>query len=165
MSEENPQTPPPPGGVRASDEDRERLVSELNDHAVAGRISTDELEERTQAAYEAKTTAELDALRLDLPVTNRQMAVSHAERRSMLTRRLIQETGGALGVFVLCTGIWVATGASGAFWPVFVLIFVVVMLVRNGWSLYGPAADLDAVEREMDRRREQRGDRHARRRG
>jgi hypothetical protein len=164
MSEESPQAPPPSDGVRASDEDRERLVSELNDHAVAGRISTDELEERAQAAYEAKTTAELDALRRDLPATDRQAALTHAARRSMLTRRVLQETGGSVALFALCTGIWLAAGATGAFWPVWVLIIVLMTVVRNGWALYGPAADLDAVEAHLDRHREGRLDRHSQRR-
>jgi predicted GNAT superfamily acetyltransferase len=52
-------------GVRASDEDREQLIAELNEHTVAGRLDTDELERRVQAAYAARTTGQLDALRSD----------------------------------------------------------------------------------------------------
>src|ERR1700760_1973120 len=136
-----------PPTLRASDEDREQLITELNEHAVAGRLSTDELEERLQTAYAARTTGELDALRRDLPVASRQVAASHAQRRAELTRRLIQETGGSLGLFVLCTAIWVVSGAHGQFWPVWVLLVVALTLVRTGWALYGPAPDLDAVER------------------
>jgi hypothetical protein len=40
--------------VRASDEDRERLIAELNEHTVAGRLSTDDLEQRVQQAYAAE---------------------------------------------------------------------------------------------------------------
>lgn len=68
MSAERPPSPEP-SGFRASDEDRERLISQLNEHAVAGRISTEELEQRQQAVYAARTTGELDALRRDLPTT------------------------------------------------------------------------------------------------
>jgi DUF1707 SHOCT-like domain len=172
MSEEeiSPRSNAP--GLRASDEDREQLIAELNEHAVAGRLSTDELEDRLQAAYAARTTGELDALRRDLPVTSRQVAVNHAQRRAQLTRRLIQQTGGSLGLFVLCTAIWVVSGAQGQFWPVWVLIIVLLTLVRSGWALYGPAADLDAVERRLDAhkehrsaRDERRDERHARREG
>jgi hypothetical protein len=142
--------------VRASDEDREQLIAELNEHTVAGRLETDELERRVQAAYAARTTGELDALRADLPVPNRQVAVRHAERRRQLTRRMLQESGGSLGAFVICTAVWAASGAHGSFWPVWVLVVFLVSVVRNGWALYGPAPDLDAVESQLDARREQR---------
>ncbi|MGZ4242748.1 MAG: DUF1707 SHOCT-like domain-containing protein, partial [Solirubrobacteraceae bacterium] len=66
-------------GVRASDEDREQLIAELNEHSVVGRLETDELERRIQAAYTARTTGELDALRSDLPIPSRQVALQHAE--------------------------------------------------------------------------------------
>jgi hypothetical protein len=147
---------PPRPNVRASDEDRERLVADLREHAVAGRINTDELEQRAQAVYSAKTTAELDALRRDLPMTKQALALSHTERRAHLTRRLIQETGGTAALFVVGTAIWLVGGASGQFWPVWILIVVVLSLARNGWALFGPAPDLDAVEQHLNQRRERR---------
>ena len=154
----------PAAGLRASDEDRERLISELREHSVAGRISTEELEERLQAAYSARTTGELDALRHDLPLTGQQLAQDRSQRRAHLTRRLLQETGGSLSVFVLCTVIWLVSDSHrGQFWPVWVLVIVVVSLVRNGWALFGPAPDFDAVERHLDRQR-RRDRRHDRRR-
>lgn len=153
----------PSRGVRASDEDREQLVSELNEHSVAGRLDTDELERRVTAAYAANTTGELDALRSDLPVPSRQVALQHAERRRQLTRRMIQESGGSLGAFVVCTAVWAASGAHGSFWPVWVLLVFVLSVVRNGWALYGPAPDLDAVEAQLDARRRQRVSRDQRR--
>ena len=168
MSEEEISPGPggrPSRGVRASDEDREQLISELNEHLVAGRLDTDELERRVQAAYSARTTGELDALRSDLPVPSRQVARQHAERRRQLTRRMIQESGGSLGAFAVCSVIWVASGAQGQFWPVWVLLVFLLSVVRNGWALYGPAPDLDAVEAQLDARRAQRGSRDAHRGG
>ncbi|MGI8507186.1 MAG: DUF1707 SHOCT-like domain-containing protein [Solirubrobacteraceae bacterium] len=153
------------GGVRASDADRERLAAELNEHTVEGRLSTDELEQRLQEVYAARTTAELDALRRDLPETPAQRALTHAARRSQLTRRLMQETGGSAALFVVCTVIWLASGAHGQFWPVWVLILVVMSLARSGWALFGPAPDLDAVEQHLDRRRSHRLERDEHRRG
>lgn len=143
-------------GVRASDEDRERLIAELNEHTVAGRLTTEDLEQRLQAAYSARTTGELEALRDDLPVASHETALSLAARRSHLTRRLIQETGGSLGLFAVCVVIWLASGAHGQFWPGWVLIVFLMTLVRSGWALYGPAPDLDAVESELEARRERR---------
>jgi hypothetical protein len=158
--------PGQPGVLRASDADRDRLADELRAHSVAGRIDTDELEERLQRAYAARTLGELEALRRDLPATPQQVALALRERRAQLVRRTIQETGGSLGAFAICTAIWIGSGASGFFWPVFVLIGVIGLLLRNGWDLYGPAADLDAVEARLDRERRRRGrdlsDRHER---
>ena len=39
--------------LRASDDEREALVDALRGHAAAGRLTTEELEERTGAAYGA----------------------------------------------------------------------------------------------------------------
>jgi Domain of unknown function (DUF1707) len=166
MSEEEI-SPGPAGrrsrGVRASDDDREQLIAELNEHSVAGRLDTEELERRVSAAYEATTTGELDALRSDLPAPSRQVALQHAQRRRQLTRRMIQESGGSLSAFVVCVVIWAASGAQGQFWPVWVLLVFVLSVVRNGWALYGPAPDLDAVEAQLDARRAQRLSRDSRR--
>jgi len=53
--------------LRASDAEREQLVDALRAHAADGRLTTDELEERSAAAYSATTRGELVALRRDLP--------------------------------------------------------------------------------------------------
>lgn len=53
--------------MRASDADREQAVTELADHHVQGRLTSDELSERTRLALEAKTNGELTELLSDLP--------------------------------------------------------------------------------------------------
>ena len=53
--------------LRASDADRERAVGQLREHSLAGRLTVEELDERTAEAFAAKTVAELDALLADLP--------------------------------------------------------------------------------------------------
>ena len=80
-----------------------------------------------------------------------------------MTRRLAQEAGGSAGLFVVCVVIWLASGANGQFWPIWVLIPILLLLGRNGWALFGPAADLDSVEADLDRRREKRLTRETRR--
>jgi Domain of unknown function (DUF1707) len=163
MSEEQSRSGPASAGLRASDADRERLIAELNEHTVEGRLSTDEFEQRVQAVYAARTITELDTLRRDLPETMAQRAQNRAARRSLLTRRLVQETGGSMSVFAVCTAIWLVSGAQGQFWPVWVLIVVVMSLGRSAWALFGPAPDLDAAEQHLDRRRERRLERDQRR--
>lgn len=57
-------------GLRASDADRERVVSVLRTQAGEGRLTLEELSERSAAAYAARTVGELDALTSDLPVSS-----------------------------------------------------------------------------------------------
>jgi hypothetical protein len=53
--------------LRASDADRERTVQHLRDHALAGRLTVEELDERCARAYAAVTLSELAELVADLP--------------------------------------------------------------------------------------------------
>jgi hypothetical protein len=57
------------GALRASDADRERVTRLLGEHSADGRLTLDELAERVDAALQARTQAELDALLTDLPAT------------------------------------------------------------------------------------------------
>jgi hypothetical protein len=142
-----------PASLRVADADRERLAEELREHMLAGRLSSEELEERLERTYAATTRGELDALRADLPMGLATLEGALAERKTKLRRRLVQEAGGALGVSGLCVGIWAATGADGSFWPAWVILAMLVPLVRNAWRLLGPAPDLEAVEAHLNRRR------------
>jgi hypothetical protein len=54
-------------GLRASDDDRERAVGFLRAQQALGRLTLDELEERSAAAWSAIEVADLDALVADLP--------------------------------------------------------------------------------------------------
>ena len=142
--------------LRASDEQRERAAAEIREHFAAGRLDDDELSDRLDAAYRARTQRELRDLRADLPAlppTPTEARAELAERRARLRRQMIQETGGGLGAFVLCTAIWAATGAHGSFWPIWVALVVLIPLLRNGWRLYGPEPELERVEADLARRR------------
>jgi len=63
--------------VRASDADREAAVVRLREAAGEGRLTFEELAERTELAYAARTDAELVRLSDDLPAT--APAVARAE--------------------------------------------------------------------------------------
>jgi hypothetical protein len=143
--------------LRASDEERERAVQEIQQHFAAGRLSQEELDERVQAAYGAQTQDELNALRRDLPrlpATPAQQKAALAERRGELRKRMVQESGGGIILFVTCTLIWFAGGATGSFWPIWVALVCVIPLLRTGWMLYGPAPDFDRVEQDLARSRQ-----------
>jgi hypothetical protein len=140
--------------LRASDEDRERYAQNLREHFAAGRIGEDELADRLDGVYEARTISELETVVHDLPALPVSAAARRAElaeRRAELRRHLLQQAGGALTPFAICTVVWAASGASGPFWPAFLLIFPALFLFRNGWRLYGPAPDLDRVHLELGR--------------
>ena len=53
--------------IRASDQERESVVGVLRDAFTDGRLTFDEFEERTAAAYGAKMWTELRELTADLP--------------------------------------------------------------------------------------------------
>jgi hypothetical protein len=151
--------------MRVADADREQLAEELREHMLAGRLSSEEFEERVAKAYAALTQAELDALREDLPMGLVRVQSALALRRTKLRRRLIQEGGGALGVSGVCVVIWAFTGARHGtpFWPAWVIIPTMLPVLRNAWLLFGPDPDTDAVERHLNRRSEHRGRREYRR--
>ncbi len=54
--------------IRASDVDREAVVTTLREAYTAGRLTLDEFDERMAAAYAAKTWGDLRVLTADLPV-------------------------------------------------------------------------------------------------
>jgi hypothetical protein len=54
--------------IRASDHERESVVAVLRDAFTDGRLTFDEFEQRTAAAYAAKTWTDLGELTSDLPV-------------------------------------------------------------------------------------------------
>jgi hypothetical protein len=140
--------------LRVADADREQLVDELREHAGAGRLSSEELEQRVGEAYAASTRADLDALRSDLPVSSTSVALALNKRRTRLRRRLLQEAGGSLGVSALSVAIWLASGPGSDFWPGWVIGFTLLPVVRDAWGLFGPASDLDVVQARLQARHE-----------
>jgi hypothetical protein len=56
--------------LRASDAERERVVAFLREHALLGRLTDDELEDRIGLAYASVTVGDLEKLIGDLPRAN-----------------------------------------------------------------------------------------------
>jgi hypothetical protein len=56
-----------PIGQRASNDDRLRIVAELEQHTVDGRLSLDEFSSRVEQVYRAATHADLALITGDLP--------------------------------------------------------------------------------------------------
>jgi hypothetical protein len=64
----NPRTAAYPREELVADADREHVIDELREHMLAGRLTAAELEERLGAAHRARTRADLDAVRIGLPL-------------------------------------------------------------------------------------------------
>ncbi len=131
--------------LRASDADRERVAGLLGAHAGEGRLTVDELDERTATAYAARTLPELDALLADLPATTAAPAArldQPVPEEEELTAAFRSHLTTYLLVQLLLIGIWAATGA-GFFWPVFPAL---------GWG-FGVAMDHFGTREEARRLR------------
>jgi uncharacterized protein DUF1707/2TM domain-containing protein len=151
--------------LRASDADREGFVQALRQHHVEGRLTTDELAERTQQAYAARTFGDLDALAADLPPIRppapppgrpasadlpprlRPPGPSRAAAKAALVRSVLWF--GMISVVLLV--IWAMTGRE-YFWPVWPILGFMLAI---GWQVfsvyYGPARFDDDQPRPRDR--------------
>lgn len=131
--------------VRASDAERERTATLLREHTAAGRLSPEELSERLDGAYAARTVGELEALVADLPaVADPAHALTRPARspaRERARRRVLHVAGQAAIVSAICVVIWLATGMAGSFWPTWVVLGMGIRLAFVAWNELGPAAD------------------------
>jgi hypothetical protein len=131
----------PQPALRASDAEREQVSRRLSEHAAAGRLTPDELDERLDAAYAARTRADLERLLEDLPgppappVPARRAADLELEKA-----RLQHRAGAAVIACLACVGIW-AAGGGGSFWPIWVILVSAIVLARNAWATLGPGAE------------------------
>jgi hypothetical protein len=95
--------------LRASDADREHVAERLREHAGAGRLSMDELSERLETVFGARTLGELEPPLADLPGSERPRRDSSFAFAPMLA------------LVALLVTVWAVTGA-GAFWPIWILL-------------------------------------------
>lgn len=107
---------------RASDAERDATAERLRVAGGDGRLDPEELEERLDAAYAAKTVGELAVLTRDLPaapaakptvVPNSERGLDSQAIRARLATFIIANT--------ICIAIWAASGANGGFWPIWVI--------------------------------------------
>jgi Domain of unknown function (DUF1707)/2TM domain len=111
------QAPSPPERghqqLRASDSEREQAAAVLREHAAAGRLTIEELDERAQAAFAARTRSDLSALFEDLP--------GEPAIRAVPSRAKARAHSAHVRVYLLVSlglvAIWALSGA-GYFWPV-----------------------------------------------
>jgi hypothetical protein len=121
--------------MRAADDDRERVAEMLRTAHGEGRLTQDELLERVDATYEARTFRELDHVIEDLPVQRNPGSALTGKPRSAppavrkpIGRRIAR---GALnvnwwiygGTVAVCVTVWLIlaiTGTAEGYWPLWV---------------------------------------------
>ena len=126
---------------RASDADRDRIADLLREHHAVGRLDPQEFAERLDKAFSAKTIGELDDLVADLPaVDTYPLPTSGLSRRTRYSSASLPADsvlaamsrghgrfspawqaawGSWLSVTLVCTVVWLLTGA-GYPWPLWV---------------------------------------------
>ncbi|HTP20131.1 MAG TPA: DUF1707 domain-containing protein [Solirubrobacteraceae bacterium] len=115
--------------LRCADSDREAVADILREQHVAGRLDSDELQERIDRCYSAKTYAELDAVVADLP---REQPQPNRGRGGWMWPRF------ALVPLLLIA--LVALSHGHLFWlavPLVFFLFVRPMLWRSGRHMCG----------------------------
>jgi hypothetical protein len=102
--------------ARASDADRERVAARLRDHAVAGRLTMAELDERSGQAFSARTLNQLDALLADLPRQGRHAPTSARTVLLLLAQGILWILVGVLivTIAILWALAWAGTRLAAA---------------------------------------------------
>lgn len=116
-----------PHAVRASDADRERAIDLLRGHTAVGRLTAEELEERIDEAYAARSVGEVQRTLRELP--DEPAAPQRAALRPPAPAPAHRLPGahdhGELVAYALVNAmliaIWAATGAA-YFWPIWPLL-------------------------------------------
>jgi Domain of unknown function (DUF1707) len=103
--------------LRASDADRDRVVDQLSLHFQAGRLTSDEFDERSTQALQARTLGDLDGLLTDLPAL--PVADPAPTGQAPVSRR---DAG--------------VSGAAGML-GVLAVVAVIVVLSRTGYGAVG----------------------------
>jgi uncharacterized protein DUF1707/2TM domain-containing protein len=113
--------------LRASDADREHTAERLRTAAGDGRLTSEELEERLESAFGARTDVELERLVADLPAPPARQPRSRGRR---------PDTAPFVLVSLMLVAIWAFTG-MGYFWPIWPILGWGISFVSPG-RLRGP---------------------------
>lgn len=123
-------------GVRASDAERERAAEALRRHHADGRLTTDELGERTERAYAAKTLGDLDQQFNDLP----RLRAPEDERR-LQRRRGSRPILVPILVAILALAVVSSAHFLWLIWPLIFFFLFFRLAFRSSWGHSRPWPD------------------------
>jgi hypothetical protein len=140
--EHDPNIPGRQPDLRASDADRDRVSELLRRHHRDGRLTAEELAERTDRVNAATTFGELDAIMANLPRLLRPPAApptsTEQERAPRAARRSFYRGLFAYVVINLfLIGVWAFSG-RGAFWPIWVILGWGLVMAFYAFRVFGP---------------------------
>jgi uncharacterized protein DUF1707 len=127
------------GSLRASDDDRERIIDRLHAAATEGRLAAEELEHRVSAALKALTYDELDATVADLPAprpTRSRGRGAEPERRSAARWAMSTVSHNPM-LILFAIPVLAVTAAMLVAVTVMWAVLMVVVLVLGGRSRVG----------------------------
>jgi DUF1707 SHOCT-like domain len=143
--------------IRASDADRDQTAAALREHLAAGRLTTEEFDERLDKAYTAKTLGELDDLMTDLPGTDLEQLPNASLHRAAGRPPLPERSGRSiearkgrfspawraawaswLAISLFLFAIWLVSGAGGGLWFLWMVLPLGALLLGR-WIMGAPA--------------------------
>lgn len=119
-----------PTAMRASDAERDAVIADLSQHFQAGRLTSEELDERTGQALTARTWGELTELQSDLPATRpgQQIPAVSSPRTRPSPRRAVPPVPTGLAVLVIAAAV-LAISHSG--WGLIWLLIPALIIARR----------------------------------
>ena len=123
----------PSGGLRVSDADRDTALAELSEHFQAGRLTTEELDERTSRILAARTGDELELQLRDLPNLATPAPAPPQYREPRITSHLAPRLITAVVVLaVIASVLALGSGHHGVHtWNAAVPVVVILLIARR----------------------------------
>jgi Domain of unknown function (DUF1707) len=123
--------------VRIGDAERDRAISALGDHFAAGRLNTEEFEERVDQAIRARFNDDLKPLFVDLPRTPEPTMEPRSDRQSDAHLAWSPMVWLAPLLVVCAVVTAVILSAPWLVW-MFLWVFLITRLVRHRRGYFGP---------------------------
>jgi hypothetical protein len=144
--------------LRASDRDRDVVNDVLGTAYAEGRLTPDELDERTDQVAHAKTLGQLPPLLADLVAPTSGAGLTVRNLHGEAERRYRSQRHAALMNFLMpsliCWVIWFAIGQGHGFpWPAFVMIPTGINWLRLATSREDSIASIERGLEKKERRR------------
>src|SRR4029453_8782098 len=129
--------------LRASEAERSQTIELLRRHHEAGRLTAEELAERTERVNAATTFGDLDATMANLPRLPPPLAppIAPVQERSPgeARKRFYRALFAYVVINLFLIGIWAFSG-RGAFWPIWVILGWGLGMAFYAFWVFGPQA-------------------------